>query len=71
MSEQFNTTNPKAGEADYERSKALSLAFAIVGRLVAEGFIHVDLVDKEWPVLFKHEVVAVADTVYEFSKGGF
>jgi hypothetical protein len=71
MSQQFNTTNPKAVEADYYEAKALSLAFAIVGRLIAEGFIQVDLGDKDWHVQYKHEVRAVADTVHEFVKGGF
>jgi hypothetical protein len=71
MSEQFNTTNPKSPDADYYESKALSLAFAIVGRLVAEGFIQVDLGDKDWHAQFKHEVRAVADTVHEFVKGDF
>lgn len=71
MSQQFVTTNANTPEGDYYESKALSLAFAIVGRLVAEGFIQVDLGDKDWHVQFKHEVRAVADTVHEFVKGGF
>ena len=71
MSQQFVTTNVQSENADHYEAKALALAFAVVGRLVAEGFIQVDLSDPDWPLEFKHQVRAVAGTVHEFVQGGF
>lgn len=71
MSHKFDTTNVHAVEADHYEAKALGVAFAVIGRLVAEGVLTVNLTDKDWPVDFKNQVLMVADVIHEFAVGGF
>lgn len=71
MSQQFATTNTHSEDADYYEAKALGLAFAVIGRLVAEGVITVDLTKKDWQQDFKCQTLMVADVIHEFTVGGF
>lgn len=70
MSQQFLTTNRSSVDADYYEAKALALAFAVVGRLVAEGFLQVDFTQEDWQLDYRHKVQAVAAEVHSFIVGG-
>lgn len=55
---------------DYFESRALALAFAIVGRLIAEEFLKVDFSQPEWETTFKHTVQAAADVIHQYEVDG-
>lgn len=65
MQSPFVTTNRHSENpaADYFASRALALAFAVVGRLIAEDVIEVDLSEPEWELRFMRTVQAVADVI--------
>lgn len=71
MSQEFNTTNVRSVDADYYHAKALALAMAVIGRLIAEGIIEVNFSKPDWHTDFKNQVVAAADVIHEFTSGGF
>jgi membrane protein implicated in regulation of membrane protease activity len=51
---------------DRLRAEALSKAFAIVGKMIAEGWINVDFDDETWPLDLRAQTQAVAEVLYDY-----
>lgn len=49
-----------------ERARAFRLAFAVVGELIADGFIVVDVTEDGWHERFELMLVDVADQLNSF-----
>lgn len=47
-------------------AEALSIAFAVVGKMIGEGWINVDFTEQGWPVELRLQVQTVAEVLYDY-----
>jgi hypothetical protein len=48
------------------QAECLSKAFAIVGKLIAEGYLDVDFQDETWPLDLRIQTQCVAEVLYDY-----
>lgn len=49
-----------------QEAQTLSIAFAVIGKLIGEGFIHVEFNKDDWEVLLRLQVQTVAEVLYDY-----
>lgn len=70
MSAKFQTTKTPEERTDNmgERmqAEALSIAFAVIGKLIGEGWIDVEFDKEDWQVLLRLQAQTVAEVLYDY-----
>jgi len=49
-----------------ERARSFRLAFAVIGELIADGFIEIDFARENWAEMFELAVIDVAEQLNSF-----
>ena len=70
MSLKFQTTQSPEEQpgnmGERMQAQALAVAFAVLGKMIGEGWIHVNFEEQDWQVELRLQAQTIAEVLYDY-----